>query len=249
MPPNHTPLVFNSLKPHTKHQRRGLCAAQIVDKKSVATARCTRTCTSQGCPDSSASFGRCAMVAPTPPLALDRLQQSGASPDWAQSPRGDPKLVPVDMLMKARPRRGDAPRAPLDDARPLAVPGPRPERRGHRGGRARRRRREVKSVAFGPIDRAPSLGPAGETGAAAAGSSGPAPKHTSTAAGSSGPAPKHTSTAAGSSGPAPRSRRSSSAAGSSRWSRRTSSSTTTCRRCRSASSSRPTRRATTTTSN
>ena len=42
------------------------------------------------------------MVAPTPPLALDRLQQSGASPDWAQSPRGDPKLVPVDMLMKAR---------------------------------------------------------------------------------------------------------------------------------------------------
>ena len=233
MPPNHTPLVFNSLKPHTKHQRRGLCAAQIVDKKSVATARCTRTCTSQGCPDSSASFGRCAMVAPTPPLALDRLQQSGASPDWAQSPRGDPKLVPVDMLMKARPRRGDAPRAPLDDARPLAVPGPRPERRGHRGGRARRRRQEVKSVAFGPIDRAPSLGPAGEADAAA---------------GSSGPAPKHTSTAAGSSGPAPRSRRSSSAAGSSRWSRRTSSSTTTCRRCRSASSSRPTRRATTTTS-
>ena len=58
------------------------------------------------------------MVAPTPPLALDRLQQSGASPDWAQSPRGDPKLVPVDMLMKARPRRGDAPRAPLDDAPP-----------------------------------------------------------------------------------------------------------------------------------
>ena len=117
------------------------------------------------------------MVAPTPPLALDRLQQSGASPDWAQSPRGDPKLVPVDMLMKARPRRGDAPRAPLDDARPLAVPGPRPERRGHRGGRARRRRQEVKSVAFGPIDRAPSPGPAGETDAAA-GSSGPAPKHT-----------------------------------------------------------------------
>jgi hypothetical protein len=69
---------------------------------SVPTARCTRTCTSQGCPDSSASFGRCAMVAPTPPLALDRLKQSGASPDWAQSPRGDPKLVPVDMLMKAR---------------------------------------------------------------------------------------------------------------------------------------------------
>ena len=58
------------------------------------------------------------MVAPTPPLALDRLQQSGASPDWAQSPRGDPKLVPVDMLMKARrgaetlPERRSTTRAP-----------------------------------------------------------------------------------------------------------------------------------------
>lgn len=35
------------------------------------------------------------------PLALDRLQRSSSTgTDWTHSPRGDPKLVPMEMLVK-----------------------------------------------------------------------------------------------------------------------------------------------------